>query len=97
MPEPRILICGEYAFVIEYGTTVDPDLNAHARSSVSQRQEVVADREPLRLRARKLAIALRRDRGPESGRRVEVAAGRRAVVASDSTLAPPEVVGGRDV
>ena len=28
MPEPRILICGEYAFVIEYGTTVDPDLNA---------------------------------------------------------------------
>lgn len=28
MPEPRILICGEYAFAIEYGTTVDPDLNA---------------------------------------------------------------------
>lgn len=28
MPEPRILICGEYAFAIEYGATVDPDLNA---------------------------------------------------------------------
>jgi len=28
VPEPRILICGEYAFAIEYGTTVDPDLNA---------------------------------------------------------------------
>ncbi len=28
MPEPRILICGEHAFAIEYGTTVDPDLNA---------------------------------------------------------------------
>lgn len=28
MPEPRILVCGEYAFAIEYGTTVDPDLNA---------------------------------------------------------------------
>jgi KipI family sensor histidine kinase inhibitor len=28
VPEPRILICGECAFAIEYGTTVDPDLNA---------------------------------------------------------------------
>jgi 5-oxoprolinase (ATP-hydrolysing) subunit B len=28
VPEPRILICGECAFAIEYGTTVDPALNA---------------------------------------------------------------------
>src|SRR5581483_9959620 len=69
---------------------VDPDLHAHAWRALAQGEQVVADREPLRLRRRQPLEALRRGH-------VQIAAPGGADVAGDGALAPAEVVGRRDV
>ena len=69
---------------------VDPDLQPHARRARAQPEQVVADREPLRLRLGQALVALRRQARSGRGRR-------RADVAGDAVRAPAEVVGGGDV
>ena len=69
---------------------VQPDLQPHARRTFLQREQVVADREALRLQFGQHLQSLRH-------RQVEVAPGRRADVAGDAFAAPAEVVGRRDV
>src|SRR5256714_7466277 len=69
---------------------VDPHLEAKPRRAGPQREQVVADREALRLELGENLEALRR-------RPVEVAAGGRADVAGDALLPPAEVVRRRDV
>ena len=76
---------------------VDPDLDAHPRRAVAEREQVVVDREPLRLRLGDPPVALRCDRDPEVRRRVQVAPGPGPVVAGDTPLAPAEVVRRCDV
>src|SRR5215210_4109390 len=72
---------------------VEPDLDAHTRSAVAQREQVVVEREPLRFRAWNSPVSLRGDGRAERRRRVQVTAAIGPVVAGDSALAPVEVVG----
>jgi hypothetical protein len=76
---------------------VDPDLDADARSTALDLQQVVVDRESRRLRLWRARVALRAD--GRAGRRglVQVTSVRGRVVARDAPLTPAEVVGRRDV
>ena len=69
---------------------LEPDLHSDGRRSRTDRQQVVVDGEPGRLGLRGSRVAL-------CAHRVDVAAGRGAVVAGDLALAPAEVVDRRDV
>ena len=69
---------------------VEPGLHAHAARVAADPEQVVGDREALRLRVRPPRVALR----PGC---VQVAPAARADVAGDARLAPAEVVGGREV
>jgi hypothetical protein len=69
---------------------LEPDLDADDRRSGADRQQVVVDREARRLRLRSPGVALR-------AQRVDVTARGGRVVAGDPSLAPAEVVDGRDV
>jgi hypothetical protein len=69
---------------------LEPHLDADGGRSPADCQQVVVDGEPGRLRIRRSRVALR-------AQRVDVAAGRGAVVAGDLARAPAEVVDGRDV
>jgi hypothetical protein len=69
---------------------LEPDLHPDDGRASPDREQVVVDGEPGRLRLRRPRVALR-------AQRVDVAAGRGAVVAGDAALAPAEVVDGRDV
>ena len=69
---------------------VEPHLDAHARRLVVHAEEVVRDREPLRL-------GIRDAREPLRAGRVQVAPGGGADVPGDALLAPAEVVGRGDV
>ena len=68
----------------------EPDLNPDDRRARPDREQVVVDGEPRRLRLGRSCV-------PLSAQRVDVAAGRRAVVAGDLAFAPAEVVDGCDV
>jgi hypothetical protein len=69
---------------------LEPDLDADDRRSGADRQQVVVDREARRLRLRSPGEALR-------AQRVDATARGGRVVAGDPSLAPAEVVDGRDV
>jgi hypothetical protein len=69
---------------------VDPRLQAHARGALSEREQVVADREALRLRLGKTLESLRR-------RLVDVATAGGGEVAGDTLAAPAEVIRRGDV
>src|SRR5215211_4184573 len=71
-------------------TLVEPDLHAHARRALAHREQVVVDREALRLRRGQPLVTLRH-------RRVQVAPGRRPDVAGDAVAAPAQVIGRGDV
>ena len=76
---------------------VEPDLDAHPRSALAQREEVVVDREALRLRLGDSRVALGARGAALAAREVQVAAGARAVVAGHAAVSPAEVVGGADI
>jgi hypothetical protein len=69
---------------------LEPDLNPDDRRASPDREQVVVDGESGRLRLGRSGVPLR-------AQRVDVAAGRRAVVAGDLALAPAEVVDRCDV
>ena len=69
---------------------LEPNLNPDDRRARPEREQVVVDGEPRRLRLGGASEALR-------AQRIDVAPRRGAVVAGDLALAPAEVVDGRDV
>src|SRR5215203_1812538 len=76
---------------------VEPHLDTDAWRTLAQREQVVVDREPLRLRRRDARVALGSGRPAEAAGEVEVAPEPRAVVPGHAARTPAEVVGRGEV